>query len=85
MVEFGLEREVIKVLSDYFSVARGTIESDSRLVEDLYVDSVGMIEIVMALNEKFGIDLPDGGVERWKTVGDIYELVKITKSMGPQN
>ena len=73
--ESGLERQVKKVLSDYFSVGRKTIEIDSRLVEDLYVDSVGMVEIVMALNEAFGIDLPEEGVEQWKTVGDICELV----------
>ena len=37
-----------------------------------------MVEIVMALNEAFGIDLPEEGVEQWKTVGDICELVNAT-------
>ena len=74
----GLEHQVKMLLSDYFSVGRKTIETDSRLVEDLYVDSVGVVEIVMALNEAFGIDLPEEGVEQWKTVGDICELVNAT-------
>ncbi|VVO81026.1 acyl carrier protein [Pseudomonas fluorescens] len=76
--ESGLEHQVKKVLSDYFSVSWTTIEIHSRLVEDLYVDSVGVVEIVMALNEAFGIDLPEEGVEQWKTVGDICELVNAT-------
>lgn len=77
--EMDLERQVIKLLSSCFSVGRRTIDIESRLVEDLYVDSVGMVETVMALNETFGIELPEEGVEMWKTVGDICDLIKLTK------
>lgn len=74
-----LECQVIQVLSGYLRVDRRTIKSDSRLVEDLCVDSVGVVEIVMSINEAFGIDLPDADVTAWRTVGDICCLVRKCK------
>lgn len=71
-----LERQVIKLLSGYLRVDRRTINSDSRLVEDLCVDSVGVVEVVMSINEAFDIDLPDADVTEWRTVGDICCLVR---------
>lgn len=78
-VELEVEHQVIKVLSDYFPAGRRKIEIASRLVEDLYVDSIGLIEIVMALNDAFKIELPDTEVGEWKTVKDICRLVKKTR------
>jgi len=46
-------------------------QSESRLVEDLYVGSMSVVEIVMALNETFGIELPEAVVSGWRTVGHI--------------
>ena len=65
------ELQVIQVLSGYLRVDRRTITSNSRLVEHLCVDSVGVVEIVMSINETFGVDLPDAVVAQWRTVGDI--------------
>jgi len=74
-VQTELERKVSKVLSDYFNSSYRKVEVDSRLVEDLYIDSIGMVEIVMALNEYFGVELPEAGVEEWKTVKDICNSI----------
>ena len=72
--------QVIKVLSDYFPAGRRDIELTSRLVQDLYVDSISLIEIVMALNETFGIDLPEDRVGLWRTVEDVCETVMSSRS-----
>ncbi|PNB75830.1 acyl carrier protein [Pseudomonas sp. GW456-E7] len=72
--------QVIKVLSDYFPAGRRDIEVTSRLVGDLYVDSISLIEIVMALNETFDIDLPEGEVGLWRTVEDVCESVMSSRS-----
>lgn len=76
-----LERQVIQVLSGYLMVDRQVIDVDSRLVEDLCVDSVGIVEIVMSLNEAFDIDLPDAVVTQWRTVADICCLVRLCKGV----
>jgi len=70
------ERRVIKIVSSYFSVDVKDIEFGLRLIEDLYVDSMGLVEIVMVLNESFGIELPEAGVRKWRTVGDVCWLVE---------
>lgn len=75
-VDLQIESQVIKVLSEYFPVGRRKIERASRLVEDLYVDSMSIVEMVMALNESFAIELPESQVSEWRTVGDICLSVK---------
>ncbi|WP_448106928.1 phosphopantetheine-binding protein [Pseudomonas azerbaijanoccidentalis] len=74
-----IEREVIRVLSEYFPADRRRIEVGSRLVEDLYVDSMNVVEIVMMLNEVFSVELPQKGVAEWKAVSDICCLLRICK------
>jgi acyl carrier protein len=74
--DLEVERQVIQILSDYFPVGRGVIEASSRLVEDLYVDSMNVVEIVMALNEAFDVELPAAGVAEWRAVEDICRLVQ---------
>ncbi|MBZ9781925.1 acyl carrier protein [Pseudomonas sp. REP124] len=66
-----IENQVIRVLSDYFKSTRRNITPDSRLIEDLYIDSMSLVELVMALNEFFAIELPEDEVAHWKTVRDI--------------
>jgi acyl carrier protein len=69
--DLEVERQVIQILSDYFPVGRGVIEASSRLVEDLYVDSMSVVEIVMSLNEKYCVELPADEVAEWRAVSDI--------------
>lgn len=70
-----VEHQVIDVLSEYFSADHRGIERESSLVEDLYLDSLGVVEIVMILNDFFGIELPASGVAEWRFVADICTSV----------
>ncbi|WP_433739483.1 phosphopantetheine-binding protein [Pseudomonas putida] len=79
--ELEVEHQVIKTLSKYFPPSHPRIELNSRLVEDLYADSISLVEIVMELNEVFGLELPEAGIEEWKTVSDICESIKVGKSI----
>lgn len=62
--------------------ARYQIDLDSRLVEDLHVDSLDVVEIVMALNEEFGIELTEEMVAKWRVVRDIGCWVVFCKQEG---
>lgn len=73
---FDIQHKVIDVVADYFSACHRTVGISSRLVEDLYLDSIGVVELVMALNDAFAIELPESGVAEWKTVGDICKTIK---------
>jgi len=52
------------------------IKYESRLVEDLGGDSLDMLELIMALEERFGLEVPDEDTEYIKTVRDITDYVK---------
>lgn len=73
--DFLVGIQVVEVLFECFPASRRKIEWSSRLVEDLYVDSMAVVEIVMALNESFGIELPGSGVAKWRTVADVCASV----------
>ncbi|MGY2186878.1 acyl carrier protein [Pseudomonas sp. SDO5591_S426] len=75
-VALDVELEAATVLSEYLSVRHGRIESSSRLVEDLYLDSIGIVEVVMMFNERFSVELPESEIVEWETVKDIYMSIK---------
>ncbi len=52
------------------------ISLESRLIEDLGGDSLDMLELIMSLEERFGIEVPDEDAEYIKTVRDVLEYVK---------
>lgn len=70
-----VECQVITVLIECYSVGRRKVEVDSRLIEDLYIDSMGLVEIVLELNEVFGVELSKDEVEKWRVVGDICSSI----------
>ncbi|WP_366397257.1 acyl carrier protein [Pseudomonas kilonensis] len=76
-----VERQIIEVLSVFFS-GHYKIELDYRLVEDLHVDSLEVVEIVMVLNERLCIELTGEMVAKWETVRDICYWVVFCKEEG---
>jgi acyl carrier protein len=64
------------MLSACGSLNYRNIGSKSRLVEDLHLDSIDVVEMVMKLNEEFGIELPEGRIGEWNTVEDVRMSVK---------
>jgi acyl carrier protein len=66
---------VMEILVRELGVAEAQLTNDARLEEDLGADSLTRITISMALEDRFGITIPDEGIERIATVGDIFELL----------
>ena len=52
------------------------VKEDSKFIEDLGADSLDVVELVMALEEKFDIEIPDEDAEKISTVGDAVEYIK---------
>ncbi|WP_434629597.1 acyl carrier protein [Pseudomonas sp. Z1-29] len=55
------EEKIFKLLSVHFSIGQEVITLRSNLIEELYMDSIGLLEIVMTLNDVFSVVLPEGG------------------------
>ncbi len=63
------------VLSSELGVDAGKVTADARFKEDLDADSLDLVEVVLALEEKFGIEIPDDEIAGVKTVGEAADLV----------
>lgn len=54
----------------------GGLTDDLRLDDDLGYDSLGVVEVVVDLEEEFGIEIADDAMEAWRTVGDVIKTVQ---------
>ncbi|MFH1097262.1 MAG: acyl carrier protein [Candidatus Desantisbacteria bacterium] len=74
MAETVLER-VKKIIIDQLGVSEDQVTQDASFVDDLGADSLDTVELVMALEEEFGIEIPDEDAEKIKTVNDVVNYV----------
>jgi len=68
--------KVIDILCDFSGVERGKIEDDSNLVTDLGLSSLDVINLVVAFEEEFEIEIPDQKIRTLITVGDLIEYLQ---------
>mgnify|MGYP003412311876 FL=1 len=71
--------DVKAVIVEQLSVNEGEVELESRFVDDLGADSLDVVELVMALEEKFGIEVPDEEAEKIATVKDVVDYIQKKK------
>lgn len=67
---------VKKVTVEELGVKEEEVVESASFTEDLGADSLDVVEFVMALEDEFGIDIPDDEVNNIKTVGDAVEYIK---------
>ena len=70
-----IEERVRKILAENLSVPEADITVDSRFQEDLDADSLDLVEAVLALEEEFGVSIPEEEMDDVKTVGEAVNLV----------
>jgi len=68
--------EVKEVVVEQLNVNPDEVKEDSKFVEDLGADSLDVVELVMALEEKFDIEIPDSDAEKIVTVGDAIKYIE---------
>ncbi|WP_104721093.1 acyl carrier protein [Helicobacter mesocricetorum] len=72
--------DVKAVVVEQLNVNEGEVKSESKFVDDLGADSLDVVELVMALEEKFEIEIPDEDAEKIATVGDVVAYIEKAKS-----
>jgi acyl carrier protein len=72
----SVESQVIKIVSEQLGIEAGKITKESAFVEDLGADSLDTVELVMALEEEFDLEIPDETAEKIKTVGDAIKHIE---------
>jgi acyl carrier protein len=64
------------IVEEVAGVPADDVQSDKEFIGDLDVDSLSMVEIVVAAEEKFGVRIPDDQVKNLKTVGDAVDFIE---------
>ena len=70
-----IQAKLIDLLVQELGLEREKINAAASFEEDLEVDSLGVVELLMALEDAFGVSIPDEEAERIVTVGDAVSLV----------
>jgi len=76
MDEQKIYDDIKKVVIEQLGVSEAEIKKESSFVDDLGADSLDTVELVMALEEAFSIEIPDEDAEKIKTIGDTINYVK---------
>ncbi len=71
-----LTEEICAIIEERLGVAASEITPEKSLINDLGADSLDSVELIMSIEQKFDISIPDDAAENIKTVGDIIEYVK---------
>ena len=68
--------DVRDVVVEQLSVAPDAVKLDSKIIEDLGADSLDVVELVMALEEKFEVEIPDSDAEKLITINDVVSYIE---------
>lgn len=72
--------KVKKIIEDKLSVNADQITNEAKFAEDLKADSLDTVELVMALEDEFGLDIPDEEADKIKTVQDAIDYIESKSS-----
>ena len=68
--------DVRDVVVEQLSVAPDAVKLESKIIEDLGADSLDVVELVMALEEKFEVEIPDSDAEKIITINDVVSYIE---------
>ena len=69
------QQKVIDLIVDQLGVDAESVNPSAHFIDDLGADSLDTVELVMAFEEEFGIDIPDEDAEQMRTVGDAVKYL----------
>jgi acyl carrier protein len=79
MATAAIEAKVKSIIADQLGVGEDEIKPESSFIEDLGADSLDIVELVMAMEEEFEVEIPDEEAENIKTVGDAISYINTHK------
>lgn len=76
MSEKSIEERVKQIIMENLSVNAEQVTPDAKFIEDLGADSLDVVELVMAFEEQFDVEVPDEDAEKLLTVGDVVKYIE---------
>ncbi len=75
----AIEQEMIDIIVEQLSVEKDKVVANASFVDDLGADSLDLVELIMAMEEGFDIEIPDEDAEKISTVQDAIDYVQKLK------
>lgn len=79
MSDKSIEDKVKSIIVEQLGVNEEQVVPDAKFIEDLGADSLDTVELVMAFEEEFSIEVPDEEAEKLQTVGDVVSYIDSNK------
>jgi acyl carrier protein len=76
MTEKSIEEKVKDIIVEQLGVNPEQVTPIASFIEDLGADSLDTVELVMAFEEEFGVEVPDEDAEKLQTVGDVVKYIE---------
>ena len=80
MSDNSLADRIGKIIVEQLGVNEDQGKPEAKFIEDLGADSLDTVELVMALEEEFGTEIPDEDAEKLQSVGDVIKFIEDTQS-----
>ncbi len=68
--------KVKAIIVEQLQVAEGTVTQEASFIDDLGADSLDIVELIMALEEEFDMEIPDSDAEKIVSVSDVVDYIK---------
>jgi len=72
----GLEDRISAIIVEQLGVTKEELAPNASFIDDLGADSLDIVELVMAMEEEFDIEIPDDDAEKIQTIADVISYVK---------
>ena len=72
----NVEEQVKKIVVEHLGIEESKVSADAKFIDDLGADSLDTVELVMAFEEKFGIEIPDDAAETILTVQNAIDFIQ---------
>ena len=76
MSEESIEKKVKDIIVEQLGVNAEQVTPEAKFIEDLGADSLDTVELVMAFEEEFNVEVPDEEAEKLQTVGDVIKYIE---------
>ncbi len=71
--------KVAKIVAEQLGVEESAVTLEASIIDDLGADSLDIVELIMAFEEEFGIEIPDETAEKINTIGDVIDYINSAK------
>lgn len=75
-----IEEKVVEIVVEQLEVTKEECVPEASFIDDLGADSLDLVELIMELEENFGIQITDEELEKIRTIGDVINFIKMKTS-----